>query len=354
MGRWHKTLRYIDGFAGPGEYEGGDRGSPIIALETIRRHGYYEEFSWQGKTVEFLFVEKNRQFYRHLDNKVSQFLRPTNFHVEVEPREFEDVMSQLLEESLSGNGGFPPTLLFVDPFGPAGFPMQLFEKLALYDRVDLLINLNELEFIQWILPDSSKHATANRLYGGPRWTPALDMEGYARSKFLVDEYEKALSEIGWRGTSFEMVNRQNQVVYHLIFGTKSTTGLEAIKRAMRNASQTGEFRFADRVEFAQAVLPGFDMAQRFPREVGNLIFQKYEGQEVSYEQLAENEISWHKWWLPTDLNKGLEYLEYGEDERILVVRKGDGTARRPKSYRGCLISFGRPERARQGQLFEFN
>ena len=27
-------ILYIDGFAGPGEYEGGEPGSPIIALET--------------------------------------------------------------------------------------------------------------------------------------------------------------------------------------------------------------------------------------------------------------------------------------------------------------------------------
>ena len=220
LGRSHKTLRYIDGFAGPGEYEGGDRGSPIVALETIRWHSFYEAFSKQDKTVQFLFVEKNRQFFRHLNKKVSEFSRPTNFEVDVKPGEFECVMSQLLEEASSSTEVFPPTLLFVDPFGPAGFPMHLFEKLAFFERVDLLINLNELEFIQWILRDPSKHVTADRLYGGSRWNPSLNMEGYVRSKFLVDEYEKALSEIGWRGTSFEMVNKQNQVIYHLIFGTQ--------------------------------------------------------------------------------------------------------------------------------------
>ena len=41
--------------------------------------------------------------------------------------------------------------------------------------------------------------------------------------------------IGWRGTSFEMVNKQNQTAYHLVFGTGSPKGMEAIKRAMRSA-----------------------------------------------------------------------------------------------------------------------
>ncbi len=33
----HRLL-YIDGFAGPGEYEGGEDGSPIIALKVAKDH----------------------------------------------------------------------------------------------------------------------------------------------------------------------------------------------------------------------------------------------------------------------------------------------------------------------------
>jgi len=40
---YKKTIVYVDGFSGPGEYTGGEPGSPIIALETARtpkrRHG---------------------------------------------------------------------------------------------------------------------------------------------------------------------------------------------------------------------------------------------------------------------------------------------------------------------------
>ena len=53
--------------------------------------------------------------------------------------------------------------------------MELLERLTQYKRVDLLINLNHNEFVQWILRDPSKHVTADRLYGGPRWRPALNL-----------------------------------------------------------------------------------------------------------------------------------------------------------------------------------
>ena len=38
LGTYNKRIIYIDGFAGPGEYVGGEPGSPIIALEAARSH----------------------------------------------------------------------------------------------------------------------------------------------------------------------------------------------------------------------------------------------------------------------------------------------------------------------------
>ena len=231
--------------------------------------------------------------------------------------------------------------------------MNLFRELATYDRVDVLINLNHLEFIQWILPDPTKYVTADKLYGGPRWKPALELEGLERTKFLVDEYETALREIGWRGTSFEMVNQNNQTAYHLVFGTGSPKGMEAIKRAMRSASQTGESRFTDRISTAQFTIPGLDASHDFATEIGDSLFEKYQGQEIGICRLFEDEIDWHGWWLPSDLRKGLRYLENGKDRRIIEVRNPDGRLRKRNSYPdGCIIKFGRPPQ--QQKLFGFN
>ena len=189
----HESLRYIDGFAGPGEYEGGEPGSPIISLRTVRRHLQFETFAEKGKEIEFLFVDKDSEYCRHLRCKVG-LSWPKAFRVGIEHGEFEAVMAQLLDDVAAGRQSMPPTLIFIDPFGPAGFSMELLERLASFQRVDILINLNCLEFVQWILPDRSKHAVADRLYGGSRWRPALCLTGSALIRFLVDEYERALQE----------------------------------------------------------------------------------------------------------------------------------------------------------------
>ena len=311
------------------------------------QHQAFERFYQQDKTMEFLFVEKEAVFYRHLKQKIGDIPLPSNLKVDVRHGEFDNTLTLFLKEAKLHDSLTPPTLLFVDPFGPAGFSMDLFKRMAEFDRVDVLINLNHLEFIQWILSDQSKHVTADRLYGGPRWRPALAMEGRTRTKFLVDEYEMALREIGWRGTSFEMVNARNQTVYHLVFGTGSPKGMEAMKRAMRNASQTGEFRYTDRLDSAQPMLSGLDQRNEYPMDIGEYLFNKYEGQEVNIDQLIEDEINWHRWWLPSDLRDGLKYLEYGEDKRIANVRNDDGRPRRSASYPdGCFITFGRPQQRR--------
>ena len=347
LGSVYRSLLCIDGFAGPGGYAGGEPGSPIVALDAIRHHPALNGFASLGKTVEFLFVDNEAGHCRHLKERIRGTHWPNAFKIGVVHAEFEDVLTGLLDDVVAGRRQMPPTLVFIDPFGPSGFPMDLLRRLASFDRVDLLINLNHLDFVRWILPDPTKHITADRLYGGPRWRPALALPTKELPAFLVTEYEIALREIGWRGTSFEMVNNQNQTAYHLVFGTGHPKGMEAIKRAMRSASPTGEFRYTDRIDPAQPVLLGMEMENEFPPLIGEHLFQKYAGREVAFDTLLEEEINWHRWWLATDLRAALRYLEYGDDPRIVSVRNRDGSSRRRNSHRGdSLITFGRPSQPR--------
>src|SRR5437667_12900872 len=63
MGRWNGRILFIDGFAGPGEYEGGEPGSPLIALQSLRDHSSRHLVSAE---VRFLFIEKDPPRAEHL------------------------------------------------------------------------------------------------------------------------------------------------------------------------------------------------------------------------------------------------------------------------------------------------
>ena len=221
LGRTSARVQYIDGFAGPGMYEGGEIGSPILALQVISNHLYINEFVQAGKRMDFLFVEKEQQFADSLRHRISQTQWPGVFNIDVRHAEFEIVMRDLLDEVDARKRMMPPTLLFIDPFGSAGFSMELVARLGRYNRIDMLINFNYVDLVRWLLPDPTKHVTLDGLYGTQRWRPALQMAGEERKEFLIQEYGRALQEAGWRGTNFEMINNQNQTQYYLFFGTRS-------------------------------------------------------------------------------------------------------------------------------------
>ena len=42
---------FLDGFAGPGIYDGGEPGSPVIALETLINHNSFSQLA--GTTFQF-------------------------------------------------------------------------------------------------------------------------------------------------------------------------------------------------------------------------------------------------------------------------------------------------------------
>lgn len=70
LGRWNGRLVFIDGFAGPGEYEGGERGSPLIALDCVKQHKQGGRL--RGVKVVFLFIESDEARADHLTDRLQQ------------------------------------------------------------------------------------------------------------------------------------------------------------------------------------------------------------------------------------------------------------------------------------------
>ncbi len=53
MTSYHQKVIYLDGYCAPGQYEGGEPGSPLIALKTLLDHTYGKNMT--GKQFLFLF-----------------------------------------------------------------------------------------------------------------------------------------------------------------------------------------------------------------------------------------------------------------------------------------------------------
>jgi three-Cys-motif partner protein len=134
QGRFPEIL-YIDGFAGPGEYAGGEAGSPIIALDTAL--GFKPPLTAK---VHFLFVEKDDTRADHLRKQVALRALPANFSVIVEggitfKAAFEKRYSEFVR-----NGRLMPTFAFIDPFGWTGAPFSLVKKILAQRSCEVFVN----------------------------------------------------------------------------------------------------------------------------------------------------------------------------------------------------------------------
>src|SRR3989338_9886205 len=100
----------IDGFAGPGEYSGGEDGSPIIALNAVINHTIPIKAE-----VRFLFIEKNKKRYEFLKNKIEKMNLKENIKWQCLNDEFANVINSILEDIEKNNSNLAPTFTFIDP-----------------------------------------------------------------------------------------------------------------------------------------------------------------------------------------------------------------------------------------------
>jgi three-Cys-motif partner protein len=118
-------VAYLDGFAGPGQYEGGEDGSPIIALKAALDHGA----RITGQVI-FVFVEEKPDRAEFLRQLVRSMSLPKNFVVQIEGgKTFEQAFAEFHRTHADRNGRLPPTFAFIDPFGWTGAPFSVVQSI---------------------------------------------------------------------------------------------------------------------------------------------------------------------------------------------------------------------------------
>ena len=341
----HRRLLYVDGFAGPGEYKGGEDGSPIIALKVARDHALKHKLTRSGMDLVFFFIEKDEERYQNLERKIAELKPqlPNAFRIEKYCASFEEVFGDVLIKIEEPNARLAPSFVFIDPFGPTGFPMSLISRLAQQRRSEVLITFNYQSLNEWFLQDSRKHNYLDELYGSNVWRQALQIaDPDQKESYLMEAYHKALESLGWKGRPFRMVNKQNQTQYYLFFATSHWEGMLAMKRAMWNAAPTGDFQYFDLIDPQQQRL--FDKElydEEYSKDLAGQIYRSHRGQSVSKQMLMQNNLAWHPICIERHLTSALKLLEYeAKSPRIIEVERPGGKKRRKGTYPDdCIITF---------------
>jgi three-Cys-motif partner protein len=252
-----ETIAYIDAFAGPGRYDSGEDGSPLIALKAAlgaRPTG----------RMLFLFVEENPARAEHLRVLISDLALPPNFVVHVEGgRQFKPAFEDFRRRHFDNAKRLPPTFAFIDPFGWTGAPFSTVRCILGQPKCEVFVTFM-YEEINRFLSHRDQTANFDTFFACGDWREGIKLAGArVRNRFLHDLYLRQLrNAAGARYVrSFQMCNTSGVTDYYLFYATGSLIGLGKMKEAMWAVDPSGEFTFSDATNPKQLVL--FQSAPRY-------------------------------------------------------------------------------------------
>lgn len=279
LGSRYEKINYIDGFAGPGEYKNGEKGSPVLAIETAIVHKLDLKME-----ILFLFIEEDKDRFEHLKGILSRMKIPDNFKYEILCSKFDEVLNHELDELDAQNGYPAPLFTFIDPFGYKDTPFSIVKRIMSYRSSEILITFMS-GFINRFKNEEQFQEDINLLYGDTNWNYELFSNNHkSTEKAIVAGYLKRLNTVATYVRSFEMKNKFNQPIYHLVFATNSYDGLKKMKDSMWFVDSSGQFSYSDTTDPYQSVLfepePDFNSLKR-------MLVDEFNGREVQVQDVEK-------------------------------------------------------------------
>jgi three-Cys-motif partner protein len=248
-------IHFLDGFAGPGKYEGGEKGSPLIALETLIQHPHFRK-PLNQREILLTFIEKDKDRAEALEAAISEYRVPEWIKISVLSGEFAPLMKSVLETFEAEHKQLAPTFALLDPFGFKGIPLDLIARIASNPSCECFITFMYEEINRFLgFPDLESRY--DDLFGTPEWREITkEQDASVRRVRIADLYRKQLvTKAKFRYVrEFQMINDRNHTKYFLYFGTNHEQGLSHMKQAMWKADPGGGQVFSDRTNPDQETL----------------------------------------------------------------------------------------------------
>jgi three-Cys-motif partner protein len=241
-------LVYIDGFAGPGEYKGGEPGSPIIALKAALDHKLKDGL----KNIDFWFIESKEDRCDYLKNKIASLGNlPSNFNVKATCGKFEEELGKILEALEREGASLDPTFCFVDPFGytETGGP-KILGRILKFPKCEVLLTYMVGFMDRGAYdPDKCKIICREWNFSEEDINKITSTEGIeSREMQWIDILKKKLIEASGSKLyhlAFCVKGYNNRTLYYLMYFTKHIKGMKAMKEAMFKTGMRGEYKFSD-------------------------------------------------------------------------------------------------------------
>lgn len=243
---WVKRVTYIDAFAGPGEYKGGEDGSPTFALRNLLNHDRRHLMNLTRERVTMIFIEAERPRYEHLcAHLVTNFgdLDRLPVRVEVVHGKAElDTIPQLTKFNAWGSGA--PILAVFDSWGSVRVPQTTIGRIARNRSSETIVTFGPNWFTRRenLNPDK-----LDEVFGGrEQWNPSNKAVPPAqRWQDWLQTYKAATLAAGHHhALNFEVMPSSGHPLY-LVYGTGHPRGVEVFKDAMWTVDKHDGMRFND-------------------------------------------------------------------------------------------------------------
>ena len=221
----------------------------MIALESAITHGA----KLKGELV-FFFIEEREDRADYLEGEISKLAKPTHFAINVERGEFATKLGEALDDLDKDRSQIAPTFALIDPFGFAGVPYTLIQRLLSKDKCEVLITFMADRMNRFLEhPDDAIKAHIVEACGTPE---ALEIAENAADRVaaLRDLYQRQLEKAAKFVRYFELRDENDRVVYYLFFATNNPLGHLKMKEAMWKVDPLGEFTFSDSTNPTQQIL----------------------------------------------------------------------------------------------------
>lgn len=242
MGSKRGQILFIDGFAGPGEYEKGEEGSPLIALHAFSNHAA------RGKVVSevrFVFIEEDPARALHLEGLVvrESASLPDNCHVEVCQSTFAHKMTEILDDIDTRKRIIDGMFVMIDPFGVSGVPLAVIARILSIPRAEIYLSF-QYESIRRFGGTSEHEAHLNSLFGSTEWQRGLQIEDPAKKReFFYHLYTEQLRKAGARHVVRFELCKGRRVIYAVFFATQHPKGCDRMKQAIWKVAPWGDYAF---------------------------------------------------------------------------------------------------------------
>lgn len=229
----HWEVTYVDGFSGPWKSNTADFSdtSFMIALQVLKdaQNVIFERDGKRPK-VRCFFSENDPAAYAQLAHAVARFHNPAEFfEVKTYCGAFVDAIDEI--EHFIGRS-FP--LIFIDPTGWTGYPLEKIKQLFARPKAEVLLNFMYDHVNRFAgVDDPEIIVHFDEILGGPGWRERLDphlKRGPAVEK-LFRQTLKAAGNFDYVVSTKIDKATIDRPHFFIVYGTKNPTGLSVFRDA---------------------------------------------------------------------------------------------------------------------------